>query len=75
MADNGWNEYSKLVLQEIKDLGDENDRQWDKIEKNTIEIATLKVKAGIWGIIGGIIPVAMSFIVALTIWIIRKGGL
>ena len=47
----------------------QNERKWiedhftklnDQITNVRVDIATLKVKAGIWGIIGGVIPVLIS---------------
>jgi len=32
----------------------------DRITDVRVDIATLKVKAGVWGIIGGVIPVLIS---------------
>ena len=46
----------------------EKEREWlechfnkvnDKITKILVEIAVLKVKSGIWGVIGGTIPVVI----------------
>lgn len=56
-----WNEWSKYVLEELKRINGcyvEIDKKVDKI---SIDIATLKVKAGIWGLIGGAVPVLIGF--------------
>jgi len=62
---NGWNEWGKHVLLELE----RNDTSHGRIEKalQTIhtEIAMLKVKSGIWGLIGGTIPV---FIMICFMW-------
>ena len=66
MADdkeNGWNEYEKLVLAELKRLGDGQDKMIVDVGKNRVEIATLKVKAGIWGAIAGLVPGSAALIV------------
>lgn len=64
---NGWDEYQKLVLHELKELN-------KKAEANLVDhaaikedIATLKVKAGIWGLVGGMIPV----VIALGVMILK----
>lgn len=56
MVDNGWEQWGKHVLTELKrNNTDHTDikKQLSCIEKN---IAELKVKAGLWGAFGGAIP-------------------
>ena len=87
---NGWNEYEKHVLSEIKRIAKNTDdiriatdksniqfvtlisqveiRVLNQIGKINQEIAALKVKAGIWGICGGM----GAIIVALGIFIVRE---
>jgi hypothetical protein len=64
---NGWNEWSKYVLKELERLNDNYEAlQKDftqQIQEVKIEIATLKVKAGVWGLIAGAIPVAIALII------------
>jgi len=55
-----------------------DDRTWiechfnklrELIATNQIDIATLKVKAGIWGLLGGLIPVVVTIaLYALSKW-------
>jgi len=68
---NGWDEYKKLILKEIKDLSDKTSRlekrmdtQMELISTIREDIAGLKVKSGIWGFIGGGIP---SLVAVITI--------
>ena len=70
---NGWDEYRKLVMTEIKRLADEirQERadaresqrgfatQLTGIER---ELAVLKVKCGMWGIMGGLIPAVTAMV-------------
>ncbi|QDP57840.1 MAG: hypothetical protein Unbinned2819contig1000_23 [Prokaryotic dsDNA virus sp.] len=68
MADgNGWDEYRKLVLTEIQRLADEIRHERSNAERvqahmlNRLtevdkEIAMLKVRCGMWGVMGGLIP-------------------
>ena len=68
MADgNGWDEYRKLVMTEINRLTQEirhernNARtvqqyMIDRMTQVEKEIAMLKVRCGIWGLMGGLIP-------------------
>ena len=63
MADtNGWNQYQKLVMDKL----DEHDGKFSNIESKLtqiqIDIATLKVKAGGWGGIAGLVPVVLGLV-------------
>lgn len=60
--DNGWNEWSKHVLAELERLNGCYDTISDSVNKIHVEIAMLKVKSGIWGAIGGFIPVCILLI-------------
>lgn len=70
---NGWGEYRKLVMTEIDRLAREirhernNAKQvqqhlWDQMLRVEKEVATLKVKCGIWGLVGGLIPVVTALL-------------
>lgn len=72
--ENGWNEWSKFVLKELErqsDCIDEVNKSIARLthdmnkrfEEVNIEIATLKVKAGLWGALGGAIPVALGLLI------------
>ena len=63
MADiNGWGQYQKLVMDKL----DEHDGKFSNIESKLtqiqIDIATLKVKAGVWGGIAGLVPVVLGLV-------------
>ena len=59
---NGWNQYQKLVM----DKRGEHDEKFTSIEsklmKIQVDLATLKVKAGIWGGLAGMIPVVIAIV-------------
>lgn len=68
---NGWDEYRKLVMTEIERLAKEmrhernNGKQvqrhmWEQMLRIEKEIATLKVRCGVWGLVGGLIPVVTA---------------
>ena len=63
----GWNEWSRHVLLELERL----DGSIQKLVKSTneigVDIATLKVKAGAWGALAGIIVVMASILVQLLV--------
>lgn len=76
---NGWTQYQKLVLAElernaegIKELNEKKDERLREMNAQfgeiKIQIAMLKVKAGIWGLMAGMIPV----IIALAIQVLKK---
>ena len=72
MYDNGWQEWSKHVLAELKRLSDSYDKLDSKFDeqfnKLSVEIAKLKVKAGVWGMLGGALPV----VIGLLIWLLQS---
>ena len=59
---NGWDQYQKLV----KDKLGEHDEKFTSIEsklmKIQVDLATLKVKAGVWGGLAGMIPVVIAIV-------------
>jgi len=61
-ADNGWNEWSRHVLAELERLNGCYEDINKTVNKIHIEIAMLKVKSGMWGAIGGCIPLVVAFI-------------
>jgi len=87
---NGWDEYKRLVLSEIRrianftqetrDKMDEHCRDTrDQVSKEYKELSTqistikadiraLQIKAGVWGLMGGAIPVG----IALLVWVIER---
>lgn len=60
---NGWNEWSRYVLKELERLN----HCYESIIKELViiksEISALKVKAGVWGLLGGCIPVTITMVV------------
>jgi len=66
---NGWNEWSRHVLAELRRLNDWCERLTETQQKILTEIATLKVKAGVWGAIAGLIPV----VITIVVWWIVEG--
>jgi len=63
MPENGWNEWSRHVLSELERLSDNCDKINEKLMIISSEIASLKVKAGVWGALAGMIPVTLLLIV------------
>lgn len=73
-----WGEYRRLILSELerisRDMENLNDKldkfRQDEISKIKIDVAMLKVKAGAWGAIGGLM-VALS---AVLLKALGNGG-
>lgn len=70
---NGWDEYRKLVMTEIERLTREirhernNQKQvqqhlWDQMLRIEKHVATLQVKCGIYGLMGGLIPAVTAVV-------------
>ena len=62
---NGWSQYEKLVLQSLADLKTGQDALAEDMILVRIDVAKLKVKAGIWGGLAGLVPGAIGVLVLL----------
>ena len=60
--DNGWSKYEKMVIDKLDDHDGKFNGIEDKLTQIQVDIATLKVKAGVWGGIGGLIPVVIAIV-------------
>jgi hypothetical protein len=74
-SSNGWHEYKNLVMRELERLTQEirhernNFKQgfagiYDRLIEVEKEVAQLKVKCGIWGLVGGLIPALTALILS-----------
>ncbi len=59
---NGWSQYQKLVVDKLGDHDEKFTSIEDKLMKIQVDIATLKVKAGVWGGLAGLIPVVVAIV-------------
>ena len=66
---NGWSKYEKLVMDKLDEHDDRVGNVEEMLTQVRVDIATLKVKAGLWGGIGGLIPV----VIALVMFFASKG--
>ena len=57
---NGWNQYQKLVMDKLTEHDEKFTSIEDKLVKLQVDLATLKVKAGVWGGVAGLIPVVIA---------------
>ena len=60
--DNGWSRYEKMVMEKLDDHDDKFNGIEHKLTQIQVDIATLKVKAGVWGGIGGLIPAIIAIV-------------
>ena len=65
MEDDGWKEYQVYILEELKRLSECYNKLDARLIKVGNAIAGLKVKAGVWGLIAGAIPVLIGIILFL----------
>ena len=61
-VDNGWAQYQKLVMEKLEMHDDKFSNIDSKLTQIQIDIATLKVKAGVWGGVAGLIPVVIAIV-------------
>lgn len=76
LNNNGWDRWQNYVLNELKRLnssyegivGTMSNIRANDLTKIKTEISALKVKSGIWGLMGGMIPA----IIAIIIWFLSQ---
>ena len=59
---NGWSQYQKLVMDKLGEHDEKFGSIESKLTQIQVDIATLKVKAGVWGGIAGLVPVVLGLI-------------
>ena len=59
---NGWNQYQKLVMDKLDEHNEKFTNIESKLTQIQVDIATLKVKAGVWGGIAGLVPVVLGLV-------------
>lgn len=65
---NEWNEYQEFVLRELKRLNNNIEKIEDKLDNISKDTVVLKVKAGLWGLLGGAIPI----LIALGFYLLKQ---
>lgn len=63
---NGWSAYEKLVMSKLETLEDRVDAIDDKLTLVRIDVAGLKIRAGIWGAGAGMIPALVTSLAVLA---------
>ena len=67
MGGNGWDEWRNHVLEELRQQRASQERLFERLDTMSQDIAALKVKSGLWGMIGG----AFSICIAIGIYVIK----
>ena len=63
MADiDSWSKYEMMVIDKLDEHGNKFNDIENKLTQIQVDIATLKVKAGIWGGIAGLVPVVLGLV-------------
>ena len=61
-------DFEKYVLEELKQIKIKLDKVDDSVDYVKIKLAALRAKSGLWGLLGGAIPVT----IALLIYFLKK---
>ncbi len=59
-----WREYRKLILKSIEDLWTCQRETMERQQVNRIAIASLQVKCGVWGLLGGVLAACLTLLAA-----------
>ena len=63
MADiDSWSKYEKMVIDKLDEHGNKFNEIESKLTQIQVDIATLKVKASVWGGLAGLVPVVLGLV-------------
>ena len=72
-TDNGWNEHKRMVLAGMTDCKVQGARTYSEMVALRIDFekfaASMKVKSGVWGLLGGLLPAVGILLVV----VLKKG--
>lgn len=60
---NGWDQQALYVRKELERLSKGQDLIFKKMNDITVQIAMLKVKSGVWGLVGACIPISLLLLI------------
>lgn len=63
---NGWSAYERLVMDKLDTLEEELHGLDEKVTLLRIDVAQLKIKAGVWGAVAGMVPALIASFVAFS---------
>ena len=72
ISGDSWAEYRNLIISELRRLNSGLEGIREELGKVHVDIATLKVKATGWGVLGGGIAVLITLAVAAVSWLLKK---
>ena len=67
-----WNEYRRYVVEKLETHSENFEGVFERLNRIDIAIATLKTKAGIFGLIGGSIPVLIMLAIIIIRWQLQQ---
>lgn len=67
MTPQTWQEWREHILAELNRLNSSYEALDHKLDALTVQVAMLRVKAGVWGVCAGAVPV----LIALAIYFLR----
>lgn len=56
MTNGGWDEWRNLVLDKLEEHSEFHQKHLEETHKLRIELAELRLKAGVWGALAGVLP-------------------
>lgn len=62
MADD-WQDIGQHVIKELERMNDNIEQLKDSMTDVKVDVAMLQVKSGVWGLIGGLVPVIIMILV------------
>ena len=69
---NSWAAWGKHVLSEQERQNNVIELIRGEVQKQNIAIATLTVKSGMVGFLGGLVPALIALAIAIVIWLVKK---
>ena len=69
---NGWNKDKALVEFRQQSTDKKIEIIFTDLREMRVDVAMLKVKSGVWGVIGGSITGIFSLIIGLSIWMVKS---
>jgi hypothetical protein len=68
VADNGWHEYQRHVLAELKRLDSTMQQVQEDVTEIRLHVAVLRTKAVTWGAVGGVVMWGLGLAASTWLW-------
>jgi len=69
-----WNEYRRFVVEKLDAHSINFDEVFKRLNKIEVELAQLKIRAGVWGLLAGAIPVLIMLAIIIIRWKLQNGS-